>query len=61
MSRVKSSKLQKLKQGVFAKAVAYAQAIIRDPDNKKAYAKKLKKGESVYHAALKEYLKKHKG
>jgi hypothetical protein len=60
MSRVKSSKLQKLKQGVFAKAVAYAQSIVRNRAKKAAYAKKLKKGERVYNAAIKEYLKKHK-
>jgi hypothetical protein len=60
MSRVKPSKLQKLKQSVFARAVAYAQSIIRDPVGKKAYAKKLKKGEQVYTAAIREYLKKHK-
>ncbi len=61
MSRVKTSKLQQLKQGVFAKAVAYAQSIIRNPEKKKAYAKKLKKGQRVYNAAIKEYLEKHKG
>ncbi len=60
MSNVKLSKLQKSKQGVFAEAVAYAQAIVRDPAKKKAYAKKLKKGERVYNTAIKEYLKKHK-
>jgi hypothetical protein len=61
MSRVKHSKLQKMKQGIFAQAVAYAQSIIRNPAKKKAFAKTLKKNERVYNAAIKEYLNKHKG
>ena len=60
MSRVKPSKLQQYKQSVFAKAVAYAQSILRNPAKKKEYAKKLKKGQRVYNAAIKEYLAKHK-
>ncbi len=59
MSRVKKSPLQKLYQGKFAKAIAYAKSIIRDKKKKAAYAKKLPKGKTVYHAAIKEYLKKH--
>jgi len=59
MSRVKHSKLQKMKQGIFAAAVAYAQSIVRDPAKKKAFARKLKKNERVYNAAIKEYLKKN--
>lgn len=55
MSHVKSSKAQKANQKTFAKAVAYAQSILHDPVKKKAYAAKLKKGASVYHAAMKEY------
>jgi hypothetical protein len=60
MSRVKRTPLQKLKQKVFAEAVAYAKTISRNPTKKAAYAKKLKKGENVYRSALKEYLKKMK-
>lgn len=60
MRRVKKSALQKLAQHHFSDAVAYAQTILRDPKKKAAYAKKIKKGKSVYHAALQEYLKKHK-
>jgi hypothetical protein len=56
MRRVKKSKLQKLKQGVFAEAVAYAQSIVRNPQKKAAYAKKLPKGKTVYHAAIQEFL-----
>jgi hypothetical protein len=43
MSRVKKTELQKLYQGKFAKAVAYAQSIIRHRKKKSAYAKKLSK------------------
>jgi len=60
MSNVKPSKLQKTKRKVFAEAVAYAQGILYDPVKKRIYAAKLKKGESVYHAAIKEFLRKTK-
>lgn len=60
MSKVKKSKLQQLKQQQFADAISYVQSIIRDPKKKAAYAKKLKKGKTVYHAAIQEYFKKMK-
>jgi hypothetical protein len=60
MSKVKRTKLQKVYQKRFAEAVAYAQAINRNPKKKAAYAKKAGKGKSVYHFALKEYFKKNK-
>jgi hypothetical protein len=56
MSRVKRSQLQKKYQKDFKGAVAYAQSIIRDPVKKAAYQKKLRKGQRVYNAAIKEYL-----
>ena len=55
MSNVKPSKAQRANRKLFAKAVAYAQGILHDPVKKKAYAAKLKKGASVYHAAIKEF------
>ncbi|HEY5825993.1 MAG TPA: hypothetical protein VIT44_16585 [Cyclobacteriaceae bacterium] len=58
MSKVKLSKAQKKANGVFKDAVSYAQSILADPAKKKAYAKKLKPGKTVYHTALAEYLKK---
>jgi len=58
MRRVKKTPLQKLGQGFFKDAVAYAQSIIRDPKKKAAYQKKLPKGSSVYHAAIKEFMNK---
>ncbi len=60
MSKIKPSPLQKEKQKIFAEAVKYAKAINRDPAQKKKYEKKVKKGQSVYHYALKEYLQKNK-
>ena len=59
MRRVKKSPLQKVKQKKFGDAIAYAQSIIRNPKQKAAFAKKLPKGKTVYHAAIQEYLKKH--
>ncbi len=60
MSRVKKSKLQKLKQNWFKDAVVYAQTILRDPKKKAAYAKKVKEGKTIYHTAIQEYLEKMK-
>lgn len=58
MSNIKPSKLQKKKRKSFADAVSYAQTILKDPVKKAAYAKKVKKGQTVYHYAIKEFLKK---
>lgn len=60
MSRVKPSKLQKHYKKTFAEAVKYAQSILRDPVKKAAFEKKLKKGERVYNAAIKEFYRKEK-
>ena len=60
MSKVKYNKAQKAEQGLFREAVAYARGILNDPIKKKAFAKKLKKGEIVYNAAIKEYMAKAK-
>lgn len=59
MSKVKPSKKQKQKRNLFKEAVAYAQNIIRDPALKKKYAKKVAPGQSVYHYAIQEYVKKN--
>ncbi|RYZ92638.1 MAG: hypothetical protein EOP47_30125 [Sphingobacteriaceae bacterium] len=56
MSNIKSTALQSLKRGWFAEAIKYAQGILRDPKKKLAYAKKLPKGKSVYHAAITEFM-----
>ena len=54
MSNVKPSAKQLKEKSRFAKAVRYAQTIINDPAKKAAY--KVKKGQSVYNAAIKEYM-----
>jgi hypothetical protein len=59
MSGIKPTKKQKAKRSRFKEAVAYAQSIIRDPEKKAAYKKTLKRGKTVYHSAIKEYLKKN--
>jgi hypothetical protein len=58
MSKVKPSAQQKTNRSLFKEAVAYAKEINRNPKKKKAYLKKVAKGQSVYRYALKEYLKK---
>lgn len=62
MSNVKLSKLQKAKNTNFKDAVKYAQAILADPKKKAGYALKIKrkKGTTVYHYAISEYLNKLK-
>ena len=60
MSKVKASVKQKGNRSVFKEAVAYARTIITDPLKKKAYADKVQTGESVYHFALKEYLRERR-
>lgn len=56
MSGVKPSALQKKKRSRFAEAVQYAQQIIRDPALKAQYQQKVKRGQSVYHYAIREFL-----
>ena len=58
MSGVKPSREQKQRRNRFKEAVAYAKGILNDPKKHAAYKKSLKKGETVYHKAIKEYLKK---
>ncbi|HVT86539.1 MAG TPA: hypothetical protein VHD35_15145 [Chitinophagaceae bacterium] len=58
MSKVKPSKKQKAKRKLFADAVSYAKKINNDPEKKALYKKKLKKGQTVYNYAIKEYLKR---
>jgi hypothetical protein len=43
----------------FKEAVAYAKSIINDPEKRLTYKRKFKRGRrmSVYHSAIKEYLK----
>lgn len=59
MSRVKPSKQQKTQRSLFAKAVAYAKAINNDPVKKAQYSKKVKKGQTVFRYAIREYMAAH--
>ena len=58
MSNVKSTRLQKKKRKKFKEAVAFAQKILADPKTKAAFKAKLRRGQTVYHAALSQYLKR---
>jgi hypothetical protein len=58
MSNLKPSKLQKVKRSKFAEAVAYAQNILRTPALKAQYAKKVKRRQTVYNYAIKEFMKR---
>lgn len=60
MSKVKPSTRQKTQRSLFAKAVSYAKRIRYTPALYDAYKAKLKKGQSVYQEALKEYMQQHK-
>jgi len=55
MRRVKRTTKQKNNSTRFAAAVAWAKSIIADPAKKSAFAKTLKDGQDVYHAALRQY------
>lgn len=57
MSSVKYNENQKNEQRRFARAVAYARALVMDPVKKAALQKTLPKGKKAYHAALQQFLK----
>ena len=58
MSGIKPSKTQKKLRSRFADAVAYAQGILNDPMKRTSYGRKVKKGQTIYHYAIKEFLSK---
>ncbi|MCF6402632.1 hypothetical protein L3C95_11220 [Chitinophaga filiformis] len=57
MSNVVPSKLQLKSNSNFTTAIEYARSIINDPVKKAAY--KIRRGMSVYHSAVKDYLESH--
>ena len=57
MSKVKPSADQLKYKSIFSEAVHFAQSIIRDPKKKAAY--KVPKGKTVYHTAIKDYMKQY--
>jgi hypothetical protein len=56
----KPTELQQVFRDHFTKAVKYAKAINNSLEQRAIYQQKVKKGQSVYHYALKEYLEKNK-
>lgn len=58
MSKVKRTRKQKAASKLFREAVAHAKSVIADPAKYKRYARKLRAGQTVYHAALSEYMKR---
>lgn len=60
MTRVKPSRKQKDQRTLMKKANDYASKINRDPVLRKKYEKKLKKGESIFHRAKKEFFEMRK-
>jgi len=47
-------------RNLFKEAVAYARGINNDPEKKKAYLRKTAKNQSVFNAAISEYMKRSK-
>ncbi|MEJ7693254.1 hypothetical protein [Daejeonella sp.] len=60
MSNVTFNESQKAEQSLFARAIAYAKSIIRDPQKKAAFQATIEPGRKVYNAAISAYLKEHK-
>lgn len=60
MSKVVKTDKQIENQYLFKAAQAYAKSILADPQKKLALAKTLRKGKTVYHAAISQYLKENK-
>jgi hypothetical protein len=58
MSKVKPSDLQKEKRRKFKNAVTYAKAVMDDPRRSAILKKKLKKNQTVFLAAISEFMKK---
>ena len=58
--KVKPTERQQLYRTLFTEAVAHAKRINNDPQQRAIYLEKVKKGQSVYQYALKEYLEKNK-
>ncbi|HVY73684.1 MAG TPA: hypothetical protein VG890_02580 [Puia sp.] len=64
MSRVQSTKEQTKNRHLFKDAVAYASAILKDPQKRGQYEQRIRKakgrlGEQVYPLAISEFLREH--
>lgn len=60
MTHIVASLRQRKCRDLFKEAVAYARAIIADPVKKTAWQKKLRKRNSVFNAAIKEFMLREK-
>lgn len=60
MSGIIASSGQRNCRNLFKEAVAFAKSINNDPEKKKAYLKKTAKNQTVFNAAISEYMKKMK-
>ena len=60
MTKIIASPGQRKCRNIFKEAVAYAKEVIADPVQKKAWQKKLRRRNSVYYAAIKEYMLRDK-
>ncbi len=56
-SKVKLSRKQKEANQRFVKAVAYAKKVMRTPALQTGYTNQLKKGKSLYHLALADFMR----
>ena len=59
MTNVVPSDQQKSKRNRFREAVAYAKAVLSDPQKKAEMDYRTPKGRRVYHQAIREYLASH--
>jgi len=57
-SKVKLSQKQKKANKRFQEAVFFAKSVLADPSKQKPYKKLVKKGKSLYHAALSDFLRR---
>jgi antibiotic biosynthesis monooxygenase (ABM) superfamily enzyme len=57
MSKVKYTKMQKQGQSLFQRAVIFGRYVVSDPKKKKEFAKKAKKGQTAYHAAVSAFMR----
>ena len=60
MSKVIASKQQRSCRNLFREAIAYAKGVIADPVQKAKWQKKIRVPDSVYNAAVKEYMLRDK-
>ena len=60
MCRIIASPKQRTCRNVFKEAIAYARLVIADPERKAQWQKRLRRHNSVYNEAIKEYMLREK-